>query len=178
MTGWPASSRAPGARVNRFWLSDEFEALEATQLRVFGFEARQTLAHERLTSENSLSPRLQARLRSGEDVSLDEYVNLLQHVAKLRSRARRLFDDYDAILYPATEGEAETGYANTGSPRYGALWTLLHLPSISFPIDLGPSGLPLGAQLIGAYAQDTRLLAVAQFVTAAFEPVITNRQPA
>ncbi|OZI66225.1 amidase [Bordetella genomosp. 11] len=154
-----------GARVTRFWLPAEFEALEATQLRLFAFEARQTLAQERLNSESLLSPRLQARLQSGADIGLDEYTGMLQHVAQMRARARSLFDDYDVLLYPAADGEAEAGHAYSGSPRYGAIWTLLHMPCVSFPLETGPGGLPLGAQLVGQYGQDNRLLAAARFAT-------------
>lgn len=160
-----------GAQVTRFWLPAEFEALEATQLRVFAFEARQTLAQERLNSESLLSPRLQARLQSGADIGLDEYTGMLQHVAQMRARARTLFEDYDVLLYPAAEGEAEAGHDYSGSPRYGAIWTLLHMPCVSFPLEIGPGGLPLGAQLIGAYGQDTRLLAAARFATSVLGPV-------
>jgi amidase len=160
-----------GARIERFWLPPEFEALEATQLRLFAFEARQTLAQERLANEALLSPRLRDRLQGGADIGLDEYTGMLQHVAQMRARARTLFDQYDVLLYPAAEGEAEAGHAYSGSPRYGAIWTLLHLPCVSFPLDIGPGGLPLGAQLIGAYGQDTRLLAAARFVTSVLEPV-------
>lgn len=154
-----------GAHVTRFWLPAEFEALEATQLRLFAFEARQTLAQERLNSESLLSPRLQARLQSGADIGLDEYTGMLQHVAQMRARARSLFDDYDVLLYPAADGEAEAGHAYSGSPRYGAIWTLLHMPCVSFPLETGPGGLPLGAQLVGQYGQDNRLLAAARFAT-------------
>ncbi|ARP79422.1 amidase [Bordetella genomosp. 8] len=154
-----------GAQVTRFWLPPEFEALEAMQLRLFAFEARQTLAQERLRNENQLSPRLQARLRGGADIGLDEYTGLLQHVAQMRARASTLFADHDVLLYPAADGEAEAGHANSGSPRYGAIWTLLHMPCVSFPLEIGPGGLPLGAQLIGAYGQDNRLLAAARFAT-------------
>ncbi len=160
-----------GAQVTRFWLPAEFEALEATQLRVFAFEARQTLAQERLNSESLLSPRLQARLQSGADIGLDEYTGMLQHVAQMRARARSLFDDYDVLLYPAADGEAEAGHDYSGSPRYGAIWTLLHMPCVSFPLEIGPGGLPLGAQLIGAYGQDNRLLAAARFATSVLGPV-------
>jgi len=48
---------------------------------------------------------------------------------------------------------------------------LLHLPCISFPLEIGPGGLPVGAQLIGPYGQDTRLLAAARFVTEALQPL-------
>ena len=66
-----------------------------------------------------------------------------------------------------SSGEAEPGIEYSGSPRFGALWTLLHLPSVAFPIADGDSGLPLGAQLVGAYMQDRTVLAAAQLAVAA-----------
>ncbi|KAA0910412.1 hypothetical protein [Pusillimonas sp. ANT_WB101] len=77
----------------------------------------------------------------------------------------------DAVLYPAAAGEADEGLASAGDPRFGVLWTLLHLPSVLFPIDLGPKGLPLGLQMIGRYGQDTGLLAVVNAVTRHVGPV-------
>jgi len=47
-----------------------------------------------------------------------------------------------------------------------APWTFLGVPAITLPIALGPVGLPLGAQLIGAAQHDERLLAVAEWVEA------------
>ena len=156
-----------GAQIERFWLPPQFEALEALQLRIFAFEARQSLAQERLHHAAQLSPRLAARLRV--EIGLDEYALMLQEAARMRARANLLFDRYDVLLYPAAEGEAEAGYESAGSPRYGAIWTLLHLPCISFPLEIGPGGLPVGAQLIGPYGQDTRLLAAAKFATSALD---------
>lgn len=156
-----------GARVERFWLPPEFEALEALQLRIFAFEARQSLAQERLHHAAQLSPRLAARLNT--EIGLDEYALMLQEAARMRARVNLLFDRCDVLLYPAAEGEAEAGYESAGSPRYGAIWTLLHLPCIAFPLETGPGGLPVGAQLIGPYGQDTRLLAAAKFATSVLD---------
>ncbi len=156
-----------GAQVERFWLPPQFEALEALQLRIFAFEARQSLAQERLHHADQLSPRLAARLRT--EISLDEHALMLQEAARMRAQVSLLFDRYDVLLYPAAEGEAEAGHESAGSPRYGAIWTLLHVPCISFPLDIGPGGLPVGAQLIGPYGQDTRLLAAARFATQALD---------
>ena len=160
-----------GCAVNRIWLPENLERLIGIQPRLFKYEARQTLANERLLHENQLSPRLRARLQDNNDPGLDEYVSMRQQVREAQEHAKGLFRDADAILYPAASGEAESGLDSAGDPRFGALWTLLHLPSISFPIDLGPTGLPLGAQLIGGFGQDTRLLAVANAVTKMIEPV-------
>ncbi len=160
-----------GCAMSRIWLPEDLERLIAIQPRLFKYEARQTLANERLLHKESLSPRLRARLHGGDDLGFDEYVSMRQQVREAHGLSEELFRDVDAVLYPAAAGEAEAGLESAGDPRFGALWTLLHLPSISFPTDLGPAGLPLGAQLIGGFGQDTRLLAVANAVTRMIEPV-------
>lgn len=88
-----------------------------------------------------------------------------RRAALARVKVQALFADVDALLYPPAEGEADVGLADSGSPRFGALWSLLHLPCISLPVTQGPAGLPLGVQAIGAYGDDERLLAVAAFLS-------------
>jgi amidase len=92
-----------------------------------------------------------------------------RRAARARDQVAALFENVDALLYPAADGEAPLGLADSGSPRFGALWTLLHLPCIAFPIGRGLAGMPLGAQLIGAYGDDRRLLAVADFASGVAE---------
>ncbi len=154
-----------GCTVTRVWLPEDLEPLISIQSRLFMYEARQSLANERLLYNDQLSPRLNARLLQGEHIGYDEYISMRQQVREAQLRSDALFEGVDAVLYPAAAGEADEGLSSAGDPRFGALWTLLHLPSVSFPIDIGPAGLPLGAQLIGRFGQDTRLLAAANAVT-------------
>ena len=151
-----------GARVSTVHLPARLEATIALQGRLSAYEARQSLTHERATHYQMLSPRLQARVESEKNMSTAEYLEIMRQVSAARQEATELFRDADALLYPAADGEAELGM-ETGSPRFGGLWTLLHLPALSLPIGSGPAGLPLGAQLIGSAADDLRLLAVAAF---------------
>jgi len=159
-----------GALVTRVRLPAALEELVEVQSRIVAFEARQALAHERLHFAAQLSERLQARLEFGAQVSLDEYLAMQRTTARARHDAAALLRDVDAIFYPAAEGEAEHGHANSGSPRFGAVWTLLGLPCISFPVARAPSGMPLGGQLIGAYGDDLRLLSAAHALSVAVAP--------
>jgi Asp-tRNA(Asn)/Glu-tRNA(Gln) amidotransferase A subunit family amidase len=154
-----------GATVSRIRLPAELEDMVEMQSRLFAYEARQALAHERIHYREFLSPRLQARLDGGIGIELSEYLDMRRRAAQARQLARTMFEQVDVLLYPAADGEAELGLKDSGSPRFGALWTLLHLPAISLPIGTGPAGLPLGAQLIGAHDDDARLLAVADIVS-------------
>jgi len=67
---------------------------------------------------------------------------------------------YDAILTLPAAGEAPTR-ETTGDPRFCSRWTLVGAPAVTIPIGRGPSGLPLGLQLVGAPGDDRRLLSAA-----------------
>lgn len=166
-----------GCVVSQQWLPAELEAAIEIQPRLFMYEARQSLLRERVEHGGALSARLSARLAAGDDISFDEYTSMRCQVARAQEHVRMLFNDVDAILYPAAAGEADPGLASAGDPRFGALWTMLHLPCISFPIDLGPTGLPVGAQLVGEFFHDTRLLAIAKHVEDSLRrhgPIVTG----
>lgn len=156
-----ARAERAGASVLRCRLPQELEALIDLQSSMFAYEARQSLAHERTQHREQLSARLQTRLAGGETVSAEAYLQIRSRMHVGTRQADAMFGDFDALLYPAADGEAELGLTNSGSPRFGALWTALHLPTIALRIATGPAGLPIGAQLIGRYADDARLLAVA-----------------
>ena len=140
------------------------QAHESLQARIFAFEAMRSLAHERLHHDSALSPRLRERLAGGRDIGPEEYLEMRARVEQARSDVHALFADVDVLLYPVADAEAEPGLDYAGSPRYGALWTLWQLPCVSFPIGVGPRGLPLGAQLVGPFARDVKLLAAASHV--------------
>ena len=143
-------------------MPEPMEVAVVMQPRLFMYEARRTLANEMRDAWEALSPRLQKRLEEGKTVSFDEYLAIRMHVQQASRALHELFDDVDLILYPAGAGEADAGLESAGDARFGALWTLLHAPSLSWPIDKGPSGLPLGMQFIARPGSDTRLLGMAR----------------
>jgi Asp-tRNA(Asn)/Glu-tRNA(Gln) amidotransferase A subunit family amidase len=67
---------------------------------------------------------------------------------------------YDAVLTLATRGEAPTA-ETTGDPIFCSRWSLIGAPAVTIPVGPGPSGLPLGLQLVGAPGDDRRLFAAA-----------------
>lgn len=160
-----AEAQRQGASVQRITLPADIEDLVDLQVRLFAFEARQSLASERANNSSQFSERLQKRLDGGIGITPQDYLDMRRRAALARVKVQALFADVDALLYPPAEGEADVGLADSGSPRFGALWSLLHLPCISLPVTKGPAGLPLGVQAIGAYADDERLLAVAAFLS-------------
>jgi Asp-tRNA(Asn)/Glu-tRNA(Gln) amidotransferase A subunit family amidase len=154
-----------GAKVSRVRLPAELDDLVPMQLRLFAFEARQSLAHERLHHGAQFSERLHRRLDGGIDITPADYLAMRRRAAQARLQMRLLFEDVDALLYPPAQGEADAGLLDSGSAQFGALWSLLHLPCVAVPMTRGPAGLPMGTQVIGEYGQDEKLLATAAFVS-------------
>ena len=159
-----AEAQRNGATVRTITMPREIEDLYELQARLFAFEARQSLAHERIHHGTQLSERLQKRLAGGIGITPDDYLAMRRRAAQARAKLNAIFDGVDALLYPPAQGEADFGLADSGSPRFGALWSLLHVPCVSFPVTRGPKGLPIGVQAIGAYGDDARVLAVAAFL--------------
>ena len=160
---------AQGCKIKKIQMPEQLEHLATQQPRLFQFEAGQNLSFEYDTAKEGLSPRLQKRLAGANNIELDDYLGLRQEVLQAQYRMSKLFQDQgiDIFLYPAASGEALKGHKEAGDPRFGALWSLLHLPSVSFPIGKGPSDLPLGVQYVGAYGRDMHTLSAAQFIAQA-----------
>ncbi|NQV85205.1 MAG: amidase [Rhodospirillales bacterium] len=82
----------------------------------------------------------------------------------LNGGLQKVFENYDAIITPATPGEAPAGLDATGSPVFNTLATFLGAPAITLPLMEGPNGLPVGVQLIGQRGDDARLLRTATWL--------------
>jgi Asp-tRNA(Asn)/Glu-tRNA(Gln) amidotransferase A subunit family amidase len=76
----------------------------------------------------------------------------------LNSGLNDVFDHFDIIITPAATGEAPAGLDATGDPVFNSLWSFCGTPSITLPLLEGPSGLPLGVQVVGPRGDDARLL--------------------
>ena len=72
--------------------------------------------------------------------------------------------EYDAILTPATTGEAPLGLDSTGSPIFCTPWAFCGMPAITLPLMQGSNDMPLGVQLVSSKGDDARLLRTADWL--------------
>ena len=114
--------------------------------------------------KDRLSEVLRQRIEEGQKTLAVAYNKAVDGREFLNDGLAGVFDRYDAIITPATVGEAPAGLDSTGSPIFNSLWTYCGTPAVTLPLMEGPNGLPVGVQLIGRRGDDARLLRTARWL--------------
>lgn len=110
------------------------------------------------------SKALRDFLAEGRTVPATRYLEALSKAKSYAAGLSELFDQFDAVLTPASSGVAPKGLDATGDPAFCSLWTMAGLPAISLPLLQGEGGLPLGVQLVGPKGRDARLLRTSKWL--------------
>ena len=150
-----------GARVEEVSLPEGFGGLAEAQNTIFEAEISRALSYEFENHPDRLSDLLYGIIERGNSVGMGEYLEARRLAAECRWECVGLFRDHNVLLAPSVYGEAPEGLESTGDPLFLRTWTLLGLPCVSLPGIEGPSGLPLGAQIIGPMYRDGMALSVA-----------------
>ncbi|MDP9245469.1 MAG: amidase [Chloroflexota bacterium] len=132
---------------------------------VMAYESARTLGPLAASRPLEVSEKARAFFERGVTIAADEYERTLRERLRLIAAFNEWAAPYDAILSIPTTGEAPT-IEQTGDPRFCSRWTFVGAPALVIPTGLGPSGLPLGLQLVGARGSDRRLLAAAAWAAA------------
>ncbi len=114
--------------------------------------------------KEQISNSLREMIERGLAVKAVDYNHAVEMIPTLLDGMNEIFAEYDAILTPATTGEAPLGLDSTGNPIFCTLWTLLGLPAISLPLLQGSNGMPIGVQLVSSRGDDARLLRTSQWL--------------
>lgn len=112
------------------------------------------------------------RARYGREISklLDEglataavdYAAALAHRLQFRRDMLSAFQDFDALVTPATDVTAP-GAETTGNPRFNSPWSYSGLPTVSLPCGLTRQRMPAAVQLIGKPFSEPSLLGIADW---------------
>ena len=119
--------------------------------------------------KDKLSAILCEMIERGQRCLAVDYNDAVGQVSVLNGILGQIFEKYDAIVTPATTGEAPIGLESTGSPIFCTIWTLCGTPAITLPLLQGASGMPIGVQLVGPKGDDARLLRTARWLTKVIE---------
>ena len=165
-----------GARVSEVELPAPFAGLNDAQVAMSSYEFHRALAWERQHHADRISASLTARLAGGAQVTRDRYEAARALTEQCMALIARRFSGVDLLLAPSVPGEAP-GIESTGEPTFGLMWSQLGLPCLTLPAGRGPSGLPLGVQLIAPRQADAALLRDAAWVETVLAPVATAAVP-
>jgi Asp-tRNA(Asn)/Glu-tRNA(Gln) amidotransferase A subunit family amidase len=96
-----------------------------------------------------------------------QYARALEHAGQCRASLVDVFRTVDALITPATAGEASQKLTGLEDQTFCPLWTLMHGPSATIPAFEGPNGMPMGLQIVGAVNSDAYFLAIARWIDSA-----------
>ncbi len=155
---------ATGFDVVETPLPASFSDLVPAQVAIMEKEVAATLDGELVKHADRLSDSTRDLVRRGASLPAEAYVRAQTLAGASRALLPDVFGDLDGFLTPAVPGEAPPGLAYTGDPVFCRSWTLLRTPTVSLPLLAGPSGLPVGVQLVGRPGGDDALLELASAV--------------
>jgi Asp-tRNA(Asn)/Glu-tRNA(Gln) amidotransferase A subunit family amidase len=145
-------------------LPEPFEHAVEQHGKIMNADLAKNLAGYYEHGKDRLSEVLREKIEEGQKVLAVDYNKAVDGREFLNDGLDGVFDRYDAIITPATTGEAPAGLDSTGSPIFNSLWTYCGTPAVTLPLMEGPNGLPVGVQLIGRRGDDARLLRTARWL--------------
>jgi Asp-tRNA(Asn)/Glu-tRNA(Gln) amidotransferase A subunit family amidase len=165
LTGAARCFAEAGASVHEIAASPLLRQALDAHLVIVTYELAAALAYEWLRYRSELSPILTQLIERGHSHTYDRYLAAQAVATESRCWFNEQFHDVDAWLTASAPGEAPEGF-DTGDPVFNRVWSLLHVPAITLPAGVGPHGLPLGIQLIGAFRNDRGLAGTARWAEA------------
>ena len=145
-------------------LPEMFEGAHEQHRQIMEADLARSFAAEYRDGSDKLSDTLKEMIERGQKVLAVDYNDAVAARDTYYSAFDKVFEWHDAILTPATVGEAPFGLKSTGSPMFCTIWTLCGMPAITVPLLQGENGLPLGVQLVGPRGDDARLLRTARWL--------------
>ncbi len=157
-----------GAQVFEIELPPPVRDMTAGQQTLSAFDGPRAHADEARRFPELLSESLKKdKLAAGAAIDYASWVAARKLGEKGRAAVDALFSDFDVILTAPAVGEAPVGLQTTGKATFNLLWTYLWMPCVTLPFTKGPTGLPVGIQLVGRQHEDTSLLDIAGWVRSA-----------
>lgn len=153
-----------GENVGEVQLPDIFNHAVEWHRAIMEADLARSFEREYADGRDKLSPILREMIERGQKVLAVDYNRAVGQIPLLNRMLDGLFEWHDAILTPATTGEAPRGLGSTGSPIFCTIWTLCGMPAVTVPLLQGSHGMPMGVQLVGPRGADARLLRTARWL--------------
>ena len=151
-----------GSMVDELDLPAEFEQAVAVHRSIMLPEMSSSYRGLYQKDKQGLSAKLRELIEEGLAFKAFDYIRAKERQPKFKHALEQAMRGFDAIITPASTGEAPVGLDTTGNPIFCTIWTLCGMPSLSLPLLKGQAGMPLGVQLVGRAGEDAKLLGVAR----------------
>ena len=158
------AAREAGAKTREIELPAEFAGLDDAHRVVMSAEVARSMDAEWRTDAARLSEAMRAFIERGRGETVEDVEAGWAFASDCRRRLRALCEDGEILVTPSAPGEAPRGLATTGDAVFCRLWTLLAPPCLHLPVTRGPSGLPLGVQLVAPDGGEGTLLGAAEWM--------------
>ena len=155
-----------GAHVEEKELPTVFKDAHRVHRVILACEAARHFRELQRRHRDLVSPAMNQLIDEGAATAERDYTDALAAADGLKREYASFIAAYEAVITPPAPGEAPPTLEETGNPAFCTIWTLLGAPTITIPVGIGPAGLPLGLQIVGARDEDDRLLAVAAWCEA------------
>lgn len=152
---------ALGGACDEFVLPGIYAEGPTAHRRIMQAEMAHNLRHYYDRGAERLAPQTRELIEQGRAITASDYLAALDWRGPLYAGLEEVFARYDAVITPATAGEAPQGLESTGSAAFNVLWSLLGVPAVTLPLLEGANGMPIGVQLVGQRHDDGRLLRTA-----------------
>ena len=162
-SGFEALVKRLGANVTQVDLPEDYAAAWDDQRVIMATDMAHNFGAVVARGGDASSQQLRDLLAEGGRTNALRYLAARANASRFRAGLNDILKGYDAILTPSTPGVAPKGMA-TGNPVFNTLWSLTGLPTVTLPLLKGAGGLPIGVQLVGATADDARLLRTAHWL--------------
>jgi Asp-tRNA(Asn)/Glu-tRNA(Gln) amidotransferase A subunit family amidase len=162
---------AAGAAIRDVVLPGSFDDLPRIHEEIHDYEGARSYAYEYRHHRAQLDPKVLGLIERGRALPTQAYLEDMVQAQRARALFPSVIEGCDCILAAAAPGEAPKGwnalgerFQSLGDPIQSRAWTILQLPVVTLPCHTGPSGLPVGIQLIGRFGADLDLLRLARWV--------------
>ena len=165
-----ARLREAGADLVPVELPGVFGTVLDTFSVITAVEGARALGRELRDHLDTMNPWMREFAAKAAQIDEVRYRAALHHATQCRAQLAPVFATVDALITPASAGEASQNLTGLEDQSFCPVWTLMHGPSIALPVFTGPNAMPMGLQVVGPVGGDARLLVTAARISRALGP--------
>ncbi|MCA9015301.1 MAG: amidase, partial [Planctomycetaceae bacterium] len=164
-----AKLETAGAPVRDCALPTEFESILEYHRDLMQFEMIHNMGEDYDQNREFYGPAISQVLDAGRKLSQERFEACLDYQNLISQVTRKCFARAEILISPATVGPAPDP-TTTGCPDMNSPWSLTGFPTLSLPVAITETGLPLAIQITGHPDKFDDLLLAAQWCENVLRP--------